>query len=113
MSEWQQHMGVRAGKTPSEKQLHGDVISQVLRNGVTVTATCLRTLRTAPYMLDPCPGQDGMGLDMGPSCAMLCLGRERQQSSPGYPFLSLCRRNVPQCHQHHVGKAGTAVNLSL
>lgn len=61
MSEWQQHRGVRAGKTPSEKQLHRDVISQVLRNGVAVTATYLRALRTASYMLDPCPLQVGMG----------------------------------------------------
>lgn len=72
MSERQQHMGVRDGKTPSEKQLHGDVISQVLRNGVTVTATCLRTLRTAPYMLDPCPVQDGTGWDGVGHGAQLC-----------------------------------------
>lgn len=69
MSEQQQHMGVRAGKTPSEKQLHGD---GVVRNGVTVTATCLRTLRTAPYMLDPCPVQDGTGWDGVGHGAQLC-----------------------------------------
>lgn len=38
MSERQQRRQGRAGKTPSEKQLHRDVISQALGDGAAVTA---------------------------------------------------------------------------